>query len=55
VEAEADHIVVPQTRALLRQELPQADLVSLPGAGHCLLASPVMEPVMEWLQCLEAA
>ncbi|WP_216905999.1 alpha/beta fold hydrolase [Synechococcus sp. CCY 0621] len=55
VEAEADRIVVPQTRALLRQALPQADLVSLPGAGHCLLDSPVMAPVLEWLQSLEAA
>ncbi|MEA5443869.1 alpha/beta fold hydrolase [Cyanobium gracile] len=55
VEAEADHIVGPQARALLRQALPQADVVSLPGAGHCLLRSPVMAPVLEWLQGLGAA
>ncbi|MCP9860497.1 MULTISPECIES: alpha/beta fold hydrolase [unclassified Cyanobium] len=55
VEAEADRIVVPQTRALLRQALPQAEVMSLPGAGHCLLGSPVMAPVLEWLQGLDTA
>jgi pimeloyl-[acyl-carrier protein] methyl ester esterase len=55
VEAEADHIVGPQARALLRQALPQAEVMSLPGAGHCLLRSPVMVPVLEWLQGLGAA
>jgi pimeloyl-[acyl-carrier protein] methyl ester esterase len=55
VEAEADRIVAPQARALLRQALPQAEVVSLAGAGHCLLRSPVMAPVLEWLQGLGAA
>jgi pimeloyl-[acyl-carrier protein] methyl ester esterase len=55
VEADADRIVGPAARALLRQALPQADVVSLAGAGHCLLRSPVMAPVLEWLQSLEAA
>ena len=55
VEAEADRIVGPQARALLRQALPQAGVVSLAGAGHCLLRSPVMAPVLEWLQGLGAA
>ena len=55
VEAEADHIVGPQARALLRQALPQAEVMSLPGAGHCLLRSPVMAPVLEWLQRLDTA
>ncbi|MCP9787302.1 alpha/beta fold hydrolase [Cyanobium sp. N5-Cardenillas] len=55
VEAQADRIVVPQARALLRQALPQADVVSLEGAGHCLLRSPVMAPVLEWLQGLGPA
>lgn len=55
VEADADRIVGPQARALLRQALPRAEVVSLPGAGHCLLRSPVMAPVLDWLQGLEAA
>ncbi len=55
VEAEADRIVGPAARALLRQALPQAEVVSLPGAGHCLLRSPVMGPVLDWLQGLGAA
>ena len=55
VEAEADRIVGPQARALLRQALPQADVVSLPGAGHCLLRSPVMAPVLDWLQDLNGS
>lgn len=55
VEAEADRIVGPAARALLRQALPRAEVVSLPGAGHCLLRSPVMAPVLEWLQGLGAA
>ncbi|MCP9833398.1 MULTISPECIES: alpha/beta fold hydrolase [unclassified Cyanobium] len=55
VEAEADRIVGPQVRALLRQALPQAEVVSLAGAGHCLLRSPVMATVLEWLQGLGAA
>ena len=55
VEAEADRIVGPAARALLRQALPRAEVVSLAGAGHCLLRSPVMAPVLDWLQGLDAA
>lgn len=55
VEAEADRIVGPAVRSLLRQALPQAEVLSLPSAGHCLLCSPMMAPVMEWLQGLGAA
>jgi pimeloyl-[acyl-carrier protein] methyl ester esterase len=55
VEAEADRIVGPAARALLRQALPRAEVVSLAGAGHCLLRSPVMAPVLDWLQSLDAA
>ncbi|MDM7952592.1 MAG: alpha/beta fold hydrolase [Cyanobium sp. CZS 25K] len=55
LEAEADRIVGPQVRALLRQALPQAEVVSLPGAGHCLLRSAVMAPVLDWLQGLGGA
>jgi pimeloyl-[acyl-carrier protein] methyl ester esterase len=52
VEAEADRIVVPRARALLRQALPQAEVLSLQGAGHALLRSPVIPPVLEWVQAL---
>ncbi len=49
VEAGADRIVVPEARRLLRQALPQADVVELAGAGHCLLSGAVIEPVLRWL------
>ncbi|KEF43029.1 MAG: hypothetical protein ER33_02145 [Cyanobium sp. CACIAM 14] len=52
VEAEADRIVSPPVRALLRQELPQAEVLRLEGAGHCLLRGPLMAPVIDWLQRL---
>ena len=35
---------------LLRQELPRAELVSLPDAGHSLLSAPVLPLVLAWLQ-----
>jgi pimeloyl-[acyl-carrier protein] methyl ester esterase len=50
VEAGADRIVVPAARALLRKALPDADVLCLSGAGHCLLRSAVMAPVLRWLQ-----
>jgi pimeloyl-[acyl-carrier protein] methyl ester esterase len=52
VEAEADRIVDPAARALLRQALPQAEVLPLEGAGHCLLRSPVIAPVLDWIQGL---
>ncbi len=50
VEAGADRIVVPAARALLRQALPRAEVVTVQGAGHCLLRSPVIATVLDWLQ-----
>jgi pimeloyl-[acyl-carrier protein] methyl ester esterase len=50
VEAGADRIVAPEARALLRQALPDADHLTLPGAGHALLRAPLLEPVMAWLR-----
>ena len=53
VEAGADAIVPAASRALLRQALPQADVWALEGIGHSLLGTPLVEPVLDWLdQCL---
>jgi pimeloyl-[acyl-carrier protein] methyl ester esterase len=49
VEAGDDRIVAPEARALLRQALPDADHLPLPGAGHALLRAPLLEPVLAWL------
>lgn len=49
VEAGDDRIVVPETRALLRQERPDATVIHYPQAGHCLLATPVVRDVMTWI------
>lgn len=50
VEAETDRIVEPEARALLRAALPQADVITLPGVGHALLAGDVMKRVVEWVE-----
>jgi pimeloyl-[acyl-carrier protein] methyl ester esterase len=52
VEAGADRIVVPAAQALLREALPQAEVVRFEGAGHSLLRAPVVPLVLEWLQRL---
>jgi pimeloyl-[acyl-carrier protein] methyl ester esterase len=52
VEAEADRIVPPRSRALLREALPAAEVLRLEGAGHSLLRCPVIAPVLEWIQSL---
>jgi pimeloyl-[acyl-carrier protein] methyl ester esterase len=49
VEAGADRIVVPEARALLRQERPHAALIRYPEAGHCLLGTPMVREVMRWI------
>ncbi len=49
VEAGSDRIVVPETRALLRQERPDASVIHYPEAGHCLLGTPVVRDVMTWI------
>jgi pimeloyl-[acyl-carrier protein] methyl ester esterase len=41
VEAEEDQIVEPAARKLLREALPEAEVISLPGTGHALLAGDV--------------
>lgn len=49
VEAGADRVVASQASAALRQSLPQADHLVLQGAGHALLATPVVPMVMGWI------
>ena len=53
VEAGADEIVPAASRTLLRQALPQADSWTLEGIGHSLLGTPLIGPVLDWLEpCL---
>jgi pimeloyl-[acyl-carrier protein] methyl ester esterase len=49
VEAGDDRIVAPEARALLREALPHATHLLLPGAGHALLTAPLLEPLLAWL------
>lgn len=50
VEAGADRIVAPEASAALRQALPHADHLLLQGAGHALVATPVVPMVMGWIE-----
>lgn len=53
VQAGADQIVAPEARRALEDELPGADVLTLQGAGHGLLGTPVLAMVMGWLAQLE--
>ncbi len=50
VEAGEDRIVAPQSRLLLRQALPAADVWLQADAGHSLLRADLVEPVLDWLE-----
>ena len=50
VEAEEDRIVEPAARALLREALPEAEVLALPGVGHALLAGDVIGRVVAWVE-----
>ncbi len=50
VEAGEDRIVEPESRSLLREALPEADVIVLPGVGHALLAGDVIGRVVEWVE-----
>ncbi|MEX1317900.1 MAG: alpha/beta fold hydrolase [Synechococcaceae cyanobacterium] len=52
VEAGADRIVVPAAREQLRRERPTAAVIHYPGAGHCLLGTPVVRDLMAWIDTL---
>ena len=50
VEAQDDRIVCAESRALLRQALPEATVWSLERAGHALLAAQGLLPaVLQWM------
>ena len=55
VEAGADQIVGPAARALLREALPQAEVLEMTGAGHAFLRAAVVPAVVTWLQRTLAA
>jgi pimeloyl-[acyl-carrier protein] methyl ester esterase len=50
VEAEEDRIVEPEARRMLREALPDADVITLPGVGHALLSSEVIARMVEWAE-----
>lgn len=52
VEAAEDHIVHPRSRQALRQALPTADHLLLPGSGHALLDEELIPQVTAWLEQL---
>ena len=52
VEAAEDHIVHPRIRKALRQALPTADHLLLPGSGHALLDEGLIPRVTAWLEQL---
>ena len=52
VEAMADTIVHAKSRAALREELPEAELMELAGIGHGLLSPGLCEQVLGWLDAL---
>ncbi|CAK6701421.1 alpha/beta hydrolase [Synechococcus sp. CBW1107] len=50
VEAGDDHIVPPESRVALGEALPAAERWPLAGAGHSLLGTDLVEPVLNWLE-----
>jgi pimeloyl-[acyl-carrier protein] methyl ester esterase len=49
VEAGEDRIVAPETQAMLREQLPAAEVIRLPGAGHALLRTDVVSQATRWI------
>jgi pimeloyl-[acyl-carrier protein] methyl ester esterase len=50
VEAGEDRIVDPMAQSMLREALPQADIIRLEGSGHALLGAPLVPKVVAWVQ-----
>ena len=50
VEAAEDRIVAPESRALLRSALPQAEVLTLEGVGHSLLSPTLIPAVLHWIE-----
>ncbi len=55
VEGGEDRIVAPESRALLRAALPQAQLLRLEGVGHSLLSPGLIPAVLHWIETQGAA
>jgi pimeloyl-[acyl-carrier protein] methyl ester esterase len=55
VEAEADRIVAPGARAMLRAALPDAEVITLPECGHALLGGGAIGRVTDWVAAWGAA
>jgi pimeloyl-[acyl-carrier protein] methyl ester esterase len=49
VEAGLDRIVAPESSAQLRSLLPDAEVWRYADDGHCLLETPLVQPVLDWL------
>ena len=54
VEAAEDHVVHPRARQALREALPTADHLLLPGCGHALLEENLIPQVTAWMEKLPA-
>ena len=52
VEAGSDQIVAQEATEALAACLPQADLITLRGAGHCFIGSQVLPMALAWLEPL---
>ena len=52
VEAGSDQIVAQEATDALAACLPQADRITLRGAGHCFLGSQVLPMALAWLEPL---
>lgn len=52
VEAAEDRVVHPRARQALRQALPTADHLLLPGSGHALVEEGLIPQVTAWLEQL---
>lgn len=50
VEADEDRIVEAEARRMLREALPHAEAITLPGVGHALLADDVINRVVAWAE-----
>ena len=55
VEGEEDGIVGRAARVMLREALPSADVITLPGVGHALLSGHVIDRVVEWVEACRRA
>jgi len=50
VEAEKDQIVLEASKAEMRRELNNAEIIKLDGIGHGLLMPTLTQIVLNWLE-----